>query len=243
MQNTKFDILHELENTKKAREKFDEYAKDTYKYVDKYIDIFPEGHKGGWNDSVDAFRHAFMQAHLKYKYNDFVSKQIANLHERNGNKYFGQAKEEEYMDEWNNSQGREIADEVKKELKNLGKKLSDDEIKDYIAFKIIQRMKSKKLITSLNEAKIKMKNTNLSKTHLNHQSSKPNVSSPPVLKPNKPKAPSQNFSDMIRQKYKNQQNKSNEKFRQNFPRHSSSNNTENGHWVTMNGAHVFIEDK
>ena len=81
MQNKNLDILHRLENTKKAREKFDEYTKDTYKYVDKYKDYFPEGHKGGWNDSVDAFRHAFMQAHLKYKYNDLVSKNIAKLHQ------------------------------------------------------------------------------------------------------------------------------------------------------------------
>ena len=57
------------------------------------------------------------------------------------------------------------------------------------------------------------------------------------------KTPSQKFSDMIRQKYKNQLNKSNEKFSQIFSRHSSSYNTGKGHWVTMNGSHVFIEDK
>ncbi len=243
MQNTNLDILHEFENTKKARKKFDEYTKDTYKYVDKYIDVFPEGHKGGWNDSVDAFRHAFMQAHLKYKYNDFVSKNIANLHERNGNKYFGQSKEEEYMDEWNNSQGREIANEVKKEIKNLGKKLSDDEIKDYIAFKIIQRMKSKKLITNLDQAKMKIKNANSSKANLNQKVSKSNITFPPTVKVDKPQTPSQNFSDMIRQRYKKQQTKSTENFRQIFSQHLSSYNTKNGHWVTMNGAHVFIEDK
>lgn len=65
----------------------------------------------------------------------------------------------------------------------------------------------------------------------------------PTVKTEKSKTQSQNFSDMIRQKYKNQQNKSNEKFRQIFSRYSSSHNTENGHWITMNGVHVFIEDK
>ena len=242
MQKNKFDILHEIENMKIAREKFDEYTKDTYNYVDKYKDVFPEGHKGGWNDSVDAFRHAFMQAHLKYKYKDFISKNIANLHERNGNKYLGQSKEEEYMDNWNNIQGREIADEVNKEIKQLGKKLSDSELKDYIAFKIIQRMKSKKLITSLDEARTKMNSSNLNSINRNHTFSNFRITNQSTVKTEKPKAPSQNFSDIIRQKYKSQQAESNKKFSKIFKSHNISTPTGNGHWVTINGAHIFIED-
>ena len=184
-----------------------------------------------------------MQAHLKYKYNDLVSKNIAKLHERNGNKYFGQSQEEEFMDEWNNSQGREIADEVKKEIKILGKKLSDDEIKDYIAFKIVQRMKSKKLITSLDEAKIKMKNVNSSKANLNHQSSKSNIISSKTVKTEIPKTPSQKFSDEIRAKFRAKNLESNNRLNRILNFHDSNTNFENGHWVTMNGAHVFIEDK
>ena len=52
---------------------------------------------------------------------------------------------------------------------------------------------------------------------------------------------SQNFSDMIRQKYKSQQAENNKKFNKIFKSHSTQS-TGNGHWVTMNGAHVFIED-
>ena len=65
----------------------------------------------------------------------------------------------------------------------------------------------------------------------------------PDVKTEKPKTPSQNFSDMIRQKYKSQQAENNKNFSQIFKRHSTTPNPEKGHWVTMNGAHVFIEDK
>ena len=57
-----------------------------------------------------------------------------------------------------------------------------------------------------------------------------------------PKTKSQNFSDMIRQKYKAQQAENNKKFNKIFKSHSTQP-TGNGHWVTMNGAHIFIEDK
>ena len=245
MQKNKFDILHEIENMKISREKFDEYTKDTYKYVDKYKDYFPEGHKGGWNDSVDAFRHAYMQAHLKYKYGDFISKNIANLHERNGNKYFGQSKEEEYMDEWNNSQGREIADEVKKEIKILGKKLSDKEIKDYIAFKVIQKMREGKIIRNIDEATNMMnkKQNPTVKTLQNRRESIPEDNTSQKKIPAPYKTPSQKFSDEIRQKLKAKNLESNKRLNRILNFHNPNPNLENGHWVTMNGAHVFIEDK
>ena len=56
------------------------------------------------------------------------------------------------------------------------------------------------------------------------------------------KSNSQNFSDMIRQKYKAQQTESNKKFNKIFKSKTSTPNTGNGHWITMNGAHIFIED-
>jgi hypothetical protein len=66
-------------------------------------------------------------------------------------------------------------------------------------------------------------------------------SNPQTVKSEPPKMTSKDFSDMIRQKYKTQQAENNKKFSKIF--RTSNPNNGNGHWVTMNGAHVFIEDK
>ena len=102
---------------------FQKYVDDTYKYVKKYRADFPEGMHGSWNDAVDAFRHAYMQAHSRYFYGLLKSKGGAWLHEVYGNTHHNQSKEEEFMDKWNNSQGQEIALEIKSELKNMNKKI------------------------------------------------------------------------------------------------------------------------
>ena len=52
-----------------------------------------------------------------------------------------------------------------------------------------------------------------------------------------------NMSDAIRRQYWTQQRENNEKLNRIFKLNTKTNNSENGHWVTMNGAHVFIEDK
>ena len=70
---------------------------------------------------------------------------------------------------------------------------------------------------------------------------KSNSSNPQTVKSEKPKMTSKDFSDMIRQKYKTQQAENNKKISKIF--RTSTPNSGNGHWVTMNGAHVFIEDK
>jgi len=59
----KFDLVEKFENSPKAQEMFQKYIDDTYKYVKKYRKDFPEKMNGSWNNSVDAFRHAYMQAH------------------------------------------------------------------------------------------------------------------------------------------------------------------------------------
>ncbi len=51
------------------------------------------------------------------------------------------------------------------------------------------------------------------------------------------------MSDAIRRQYWTQQRENNEKLNRIFKLNTKTNNSENGHWVTMNGAHVFIEDK
>ena len=50
------------------------------------------------------------------------------------------------MDKWNNAVGREIGEEIKKEIKN--KNYSNEEIDDLIAKKVMERMKAGKLITN-----------------------------------------------------------------------------------------------
>ena len=58
-----------------------------------------------------------------------------------------------------------------------------------------------------------------------------------------PQNPSQKFSDEIRAKFRAKNLESNNRLNRILNFHNSNPNLENGHWVTMNGAHVFIEDK
>ena len=158
-------------------------------------------------------------------------------------------------------QGRKIAKEIVKEYGEDFYDKNPEKCENIIAAKTIVKMRNGELINHpddkrkykglvehltkknvIDDDKLK-KSTPTGQAAPISNSTKLTSITQPTVKSDKSNTPSQNFSDMKRQKYKNQQNKSNEKFRQIFPRHSSSNNTENGHWVTMNGAHVFIEDK
>ena len=65
----------------------------------------------------------------------------------------------------------------------------------------------------------------------------------PTMKTDKPKTPSQKFSDEIRAKFRAKNNENNKRLKRILNFHNSNPNLENGHWVTMNGAHVFIEDR
>ena len=61
---------------------------------------------------ADAFRHAYMQSYLSYKYGSLAADALGLYHER------GKKPDEDTstnMDLWNNQIGREIADEIKKE--------------------------------------------------------------------------------------------------------------------------------
>ena len=169
------------------------------------------------------------------KAHEKVASYLGNMHENDGNNN-DQPSGEENMDLWNNNQGREIGLEVVEICNKFNINRYSKEANDIIAKKVMERMQAGKLITHPNDT-----TTGQAAPISNSIKSAPITQ--PTVKSDKPKTSSQNFSDMIRQKYKNQQNKSNENFRQIFSQHSSSYNTENGHWVTMNGAHVFIEDK
>lgn len=109
-----------------------------------------------WNNEADAFKHTFMQTDLTRRFGAAAAKYFGDRHERQGNQSMGQAKGEENMDRWNNQAGREIAQEIKEEyLKNMSKtnlfQKHDINWDDLIAKKIMERMKTGKLITNPND--------------------------------------------------------------------------------------------
>ena len=188
-----------------------------------------------------------MQAQLALFLGKHAAKVLGAFHEIQGNLFQGQDNGENNMDNWNNAQGREIAKEL---IHEYGIKVTaafNPDVCDLIAEKVHQRMKAGKLITHPSDSRrydTKNKSgTTTGQAALVSNSAKSSTLTATFTKPDTPQTPSQNFSDMIRQKYKTQQAKSNEKFNQIFKWHSSTPKSENGHWVTMNGAHVFIEDK
>lgn len=125
-----------------------EIVNDTLKYQELYG--FEIGNNNvAWNNESDAFRHAYMQAILSQRYNNIAAKLAGNRHEKQGNKR-GQDPRESNMDLWNNEQGRQIADEIRKEYPNF-KSIPEDQQKNIIAQKVVQRMQSGQLITGLDD--------------------------------------------------------------------------------------------
>ena len=133
----------------KEKNKFtQEMLKDTLKYQKQYK-FNSENSNNAHNNEADAFRHAYMQSILAYRYTKSLGEKISNLHEWQGH-WQGQNPKEANMDMWNNHQGQEIYDEICKEYPNF-KNLSEEHRKDIIARKVVQRMKSGKLITTPND--------------------------------------------------------------------------------------------
>lgn len=122
---------------------------DTVKYQKQYGFEMGTGEHATWNNEADAFKHTYMQAQLALWGGKHISKLLGDYHEYQGNKYMGQSKGEENMDQWNNAQGREIAKEIILEY-GIGSTIpfQGDKINNIIAEKVIQRMKAGKLITN-----------------------------------------------------------------------------------------------
>lgn len=107
---------------------------------------------------ADAFRHAYMQSYLSYKYGNFVAKELGNRHEKGNDPNI---RLDTNMDLWNNQIGREIAEEIKKENGNS----IDEDLFEYLASeKIIQKMNKGELITE--PYKDKRRYTNMEKERL-----------------------------------------------------------------------------
>ena len=127
----------------------DEMINDTIKYQRKYGFEIGEN-DSAWNNESDAFRHAYMQAILLQRYN-LLAKNLGNWHETMGN-LNNQDPKEYNMDSWNNNQGLEIFKEIQKEYPYFKYK-SEEQQKDIIAKKVVQRMKKGLLITNLEDSR------------------------------------------------------------------------------------------
>lgn len=110
------------------------------------------------NCEADAFRHAYMQSYLSYKYGNFVAKKLGDYHEKGRDPNI---RLDTNMDLWNNQIGREIAEEIRKEK---GKVIKEDLFEYLASEKIMQKMEKGELITD--PYKDKRKYTNMEKERL-----------------------------------------------------------------------------
>lgn len=134
--------------------------RDTAKFQARYG--FEVGSTGSvHNNESYAFRHAYMQAYLTLRYNDFAAEQFGKYHEVYGNLKHNQDKTEEIMDLHNNSIGREIGNEIKNEHKNEKINPDNPEIKEIIARKVAERMQAGKLILDPSGRRIPNKKLNI----------------------------------------------------------------------------------
>ena len=125
-----------------------EMLRDTIKYQQQYG--FKIGQNNvAWNNEADAFRHAYMQSLLNQKYGSLKTKLGSTAHEWKG-RITGQDPREYNMDMWNNQQGQQIYNEIRREYPNFNK-LSEPQQKDIIAGKVVQKMKEGKLITDIDD--------------------------------------------------------------------------------------------
>jgi len=232
----------------KTAKNYSSYIFDkTVKYQKKYGFQMGTGEHATWNNEADAFKHTFMQAQLALLGGKHLAKQLGDKHERDGNDKMGQSREEFNMDNWNNAQGREIAKEL---IHEYGIKVTaafNPDVCDLIAEKVHQRMKAGKLITHPDDTRRYVpknkKGISTGQAASVSNSIKSTLPTASYHKINSSKTPSQKFSDEIRQKFKAKNLESNKRLNRILNFHNPNPNPENEHWVTMNGAHVFIEDK
>ncbi|MBE7712440.1 MAG: hypothetical protein E7Z87_01705 [Cyanobacteria bacterium SIG26] len=123
---------------------------ETLKYQKQYGFDIGKGEHATWNNESDAFKHAFMQAHLSLLFGKKIAKVLGDKHEKDGNIKMGQQFGEFNMDNWNNEQGRQIAKEMIRE-RGIGVVFPSKKNNDIIAQKVIERMNKGQLITSPND--------------------------------------------------------------------------------------------
>lgn len=212
MTNNKNDIV---------RQKYNEYIyNQTLKYQKKYGFEIGNGEHAAWNNESDAFKHTFMSADMALKIIMGFSKYKGDQHEIEGRTKMGQSAGEENMDRWNNAEGRKIAQKIQNEIRNpfvLKKYAWNGRLEDMIAEEVMIKMRKGDLI----------KHPSDPRKYVEHKKDT--------------RTPGQKFDVMIRSDYHRLKKKAQNK----ILRKSRSNNISssgNGHWVTIKGAHVFIEN-
>ena len=141
----KYNPLYLFENNKWSKEDKNDSFNATAKYQRKYGFEKGTGKHATWNNESDAFKHAFWQAKSTIYRGKLISKNAGDLHEKTNPK---QPKGELNMDLWNNQVGREIGEEISEQIKGMENMFKKEAIEDYIAHKVMQRMRAGDLITN-----------------------------------------------------------------------------------------------
>ncbi|MDD3594635.1 MAG: hypothetical protein PHX18_08415 [Candidatus Gastranaerophilales bacterium] len=212
-----------------------EIYEKTKKYQKQYGFKIGKGKQDTWNNESDAFKHTFMQADLALKTTAGISKFLGDWHESKGRKT-GQNPKEENMDKWNNAIGREIAQEIENEIDSITIKylILNNKMDDIVAQKVVNRMKKGDLITDPFNDKRLFENSYYN-GHIYTIEEIEKMTSQEF------KLHKQEIMKQIKDKGMPMKDKSN-------ANGSKSNDTSNnsgsddGHWVTINGNHVLIDN-
>lgn len=242
----------EMKNIPEKRTEFnDEIVKKTWKYQKKY-GFQTSKNKGEefWNNEADAFKHAFGSALMAFRFGQLGSLIGGIYHE---NQLAINPEKEWNMDSWNNYQGRQIAKQIKKSYNKNLYKLSSEELEDIIARKVIERINNKSLITNLDDKRefnnFLEKKFNTSKL-INEQERKYIFFINPESQKNRIFT-REELQKLTLKEYKKYEKEINAQlktigipYKNELPKNIKTYTDElMGHWVTIDGNHVFIKDK
>jgi hypothetical protein len=93
---------------------------------------------------ADAFRHAYMQWWIAFRYGTSLAKYLGDRHEHGNNP---DIRRDTNMDLWNNQIGREIANEMLVELRGNFEILPEEYVSEIAKKKIIEKIRNGELIT------------------------------------------------------------------------------------------------
>lgn len=189
----------------------------------------------GWNDEIDAFRHAYMQAYITINQGKKVAKIIGDVYEKWGDYNGAQDSKERNMDLWNNEIGRLIGEEVKNETSHFHELTRQNMYEDMIAEKIYKRMKKGDMITNPRLESRKYPSKGKPTGYASQVA--------PFSRQQIGRMKSEEFAQsekIIMQQLRNGEiwDETNVKSRTD----SQNRGSANGKWVTINGNHVLIKD-
>ena len=248
--------MKELDPIKIIEQNFTrEMVNDTLKYQKIYGFQIGNNNLAVDNES-DAFRHAYMQAYLSL--NDGGNREakfLGDRHEHSSRQANGQYSPSSNMDLWNNQQGRDIANEIRREYPNYNK-LSEQQRKNIIAQKVVQKMKSGELITNLEDRrKFVKQESKLPYTPTRSIGGvKPNGIPTGFAAPAEHIFTREELGKMSGDEFAQHEKAimkqlkergiptKHELEKQRTSSRNSNSNPDDGHWVTINGNHVLMKD-